>query len=202
MTAYACIAADPPWAERGGGGRGADEHYPVLDRADILRVMVTAPCWRPADDAHLWCWTTMSSLLDAIWLVDALGFRYVTHAVWVKTSATRDMFGELSPQIGIGQYLRGAHELLLLAVRGDGFAVRTEALNIPSWFAAPPPRDPDGQRIHSRKPPRSYEVIEARSRGPRLEMFARVARPGWDAWGNEAPATATPSPAAIAAAHP
>jgi N6-adenosine-specific RNA methylase IME4 len=183
---------DPPWAERGGGGRGADDHYPVMERADILRTIVTAPCWRPATDAHLWCWTTMSSLVDGLWLVDALGFRYVTHAAWFKSSVTRELFEaeEPTPQIGIGQYLRGAHELLLLAVRGDGFAVRTEARNIPSAFAAPPPRDSEGVRIHSRKPTRSYEIIEARSHGPRLEMFARIARPGWVAWGNEAPGEA------------
>ena len=129
----------------------------------------------------------MSSLLDAVWLMDALGFRYVTHAVWVKVAATRTLDGSLAPAIGIGQYLRGAHELLLLGVRGKGFAVRTEAMNIPSWFAAPVPRDDDGKRIHSRKPPESYALIEARSKGPRLEMFARVARPGWDLFGNQAP---------------
>lgn len=196
---FRCIQADPPWPEKGGGGRGAQEHYPVINRAEILRAMVGAPCWRPAGDAHLWCWTTMSSLPDGLWLVDALGFRYVTHAVWVKTAPTIDMFGDPNPQIGIGQYLRGAHELLLLGVRGDGFAVRTEARNIPSVIFAPAPRDDDGQRIHSRKPEKAYQLIEARSHGPRLEMFARVARPGWARWGNEAPALKEPNqPAPVA----
>ena len=57
--AYPCIAADPPWNEQGGGKckRGADRHYPLIKkREDILRTMVTAPCWRPADNAHLWLW--------------------------------------------------------------------------------------------------------------------------------------------------
>jgi N6-adenosine-specific RNA methylase IME4 len=31
-------------------------------------------------------------------------------------------------------------------------------------------------------------VIEQVSPGPRMEIFARTARPDWDAWGNEAPA--------------
>lgn len=185
---FACIAMDPPWAETGGGGRGAQDHYDVIpDRSAILRTIVTAPEWRPAADAHLWCWTTTTSLLDGLWLVDALGFRYVTHAIWIKTSSTKDMHGDPSPQVGIGQYLRGAHELMLFAVRGDGYAVRTSARNIPSWFPAPAPRGENGQRIHSRKPERSYEIIETRSHGPRLEMFARVARLGWSRWGNQAP---------------
>jgi N6-adenosine-specific RNA methylase IME4 len=189
VTEYACIQADPPWPETGGGGRGAQDHYDVIrDRSDILRTMVTAPCWRPAANAHLWLWTTTTSLIDGLWLVDALGFRYVTNLAWVKVTAEKDLLGERTPAIGIGQYLRGAHEFALLGVRGDGYAIRTDARNIPSWFYAPPPRDDGGARIHSRKPERAYEIIEARSRGPRLEMFARVDRPGWNRWGNEAPA--------------
>lgn len=201
MAPYSCIQADPPWPEKGGGGRGAQDKYDVIDdRADILRVMVTSPSWNIADDAHLWCWTTTTSLLDGLWLVDALGFRYVTHAVWCKTSSTKDMFGEPNPLLGIGQYLRGSHELLLFGVRGDGYAVRTDARDIPSWFSAPSPRGTDGKRIHSRKPDKAYELIEARSRGPRLEMFARVARPGWDVWGNQSPPAAPTNPTLLATA--
>lgn len=187
-TTYSTILSDPPWPEKGGGGRGAQDHYDVIDRPAILRAMVSAPCWRPAADCHHWMWTTMSSLLDGLWLLDALGFRYITHAVWVKTTSTLTLDGTPSPAIGIGQYLRGAHELLLLGTRGKGFAVRTEAMNIPSWFMAPPPRGEGGERIHSRKPDKSYEMIEARSHGPYLEMFARARRSEkWDVWGNQAP---------------
>lgn len=186
---YSCIQMDPPWGERGGGGRGAQDHYDVIDdRADILRAIVASPSWRPAADCHLWCWTTMSSLEDGLWLVDALGFRYVTHAAWVKLHHQVDLLsGQMRPAIGIGQYLRGSHELLLLGVRGNGFAVRTEAMDIPSVILAPVPRAEGGQRIHSRKPPEAYDLIERRSKGPRLEMFARVTRPGRDVWGNQAP---------------
>jgi N6-adenosine-specific RNA methylase IME4 len=30
-----------------------------------------------------------------------------------------------------------------------------------------------------------YELIEARSLGPYIELFARHTRPGWDSWGDE-----------------
>lgn len=181
---FAAIMFDPPWAERGGGGRGADAHYDVMDRAEILATMLRAPCWDPADNAHGYCWTTMTSLPDGLWLLDALGFRYVTHAVWVKIDPA-DMFGQLDT--GLGQYFRGAHELLLFGVRGDGYAVRSEHRGIPSVIAARTPRAPGGGRIHSRKPAEFYDLVERRTVGARLEMFARVARPGWTAWGNEAP---------------
>lgn len=186
---YACIMLDPPWAENGGGGRGADKHYDVMRKADILRTVHLSDRFRPAINCHVWMWTTMTSLVDGLWLLEALGARYVTHAVWCKTTYNVELIKrDPTPAIGLGQYLRGAHELLLLGVIGDGYAVRTDARNIPSWFLADAPRGEDGQRIHSRKPERSYEIIETRSQGPRLEMFARVARPGWDAWGNQAPA--------------
>jgi hypothetical protein len=40
---------------------------------------------------------------------------------------------------------------------------------------------------HSRKPDEAYEIIERMYPGlPRIELFARGRRPGWDAWGNQA----------------
>ncbi len=41
------------------------------------------------------------------------------------------------------------------------------------------------KREHSRKPDELYEIIEACSTGPYLELFARGKRQGWDQWGNE-----------------
>jgi N6-adenosine-specific RNA methylase IME4 len=182
-VSYSVIVADPPWNEPGGCKRGADEHYETMDRAAILRTMVTSPSWHIAEDAHLYLWTTMTSLVDGLWLLDALGFVYKTHAVWVKTT---DTFAPPRIQVGLGQYFRGAHELVLFGTRGKGFAVRTEAKNIPSVIFAQVPRE-NGRRVHSAKPAAFFDMVDRRSVGPRLEMFARVGRPGWDAWGDEAP---------------
>jgi hypothetical protein len=41
------------------------------------------------------------------------------------------------------------------------------------------------KREHSRKPDEIYDIIEACSPGPYLELFARFKRPGWSQWGNE-----------------
>jgi N6-adenosine-specific RNA methylase IME4 len=43
-----------------------------------------------------------------------------------------------------------------------------------------------GKPVHSKKPPQSYRDIEALSPAPRLELFARRPRKGWDCWGLEA----------------
>ena len=181
MTEYSTIFADPAWNEPGGCGRGADDHYETSERHDLLKSMVSAPCWRPARDSHMWIATTMTSLPDGLWLMDALGFEYKTHIVWVKSEGDVDLVGELKLTIGLGQYFRGAHELILFGTRGKGFAVRTEAKNIPSVIIAPVPRE-NGKRVHSRKPEKLYQMIEARSMGPKLEMFARAVRPGWSGW--------------------
>jgi N6-adenosine-specific RNA methylase IME4 len=79
---------------------------------------------------------------------------------------------------------------MLFGVRGNGYAVRTADKSLTTLLgsgqlrlgeAAPSPR----RYRHSEKPSSAYDLIEARSRGPFLEMFAREERPGWTVWGNE-----------------
>ena len=169
---YKCILMDPPWLESGGGKikRGADKHYPLLKTQTMPQVIYQSGVWEPAPNAHLWMWATNNFLPDALWLMEALNFRYITNAVWVKN------------RMSLGQYLRGQHELLLLGVRGRGPLARTERKDLTTLIL---PSEPQ-KRVHSRKPDASYKLIEARSMGPRLEIFGRTNRPGWDTWGQEA----------------
>lgn len=166
---YQCILADPPWPHIGGGGRGAQEHYPVLRVPEIIRVMLTAPCWRPrGNGCHLWLWCPNNWLPRGLMVVAALGFRFVTKHVWVKD------------RYGIGHYGRGQDEPLLLGVMGR-LPPLVGARRVGTVIGGRPlPR-----REHSRKPDEQYAHIETISPGPRLEMFARNRRAGWDAWGNE-----------------
>ncbi len=169
MTEYACIAADPPWNERGGGKikRGADRHYPLMKTPDIIECMLTASVWRPAESCHLWLWAT-NHLRDALTVMEALGFRYIRTMAWVKQHNDK-------LQIGLGQYMRGSHELCLFGVRGK--TMRPEK--------APPSVVIAERSKHSSKPAEAFAAIEQVSPGPRLEMFAREPRAGWDVWGNE-----------------
>lgn len=189
---YPCTLMDPPWPERGGGKskRGADRHYNTLTPRQIYGVILECPFWKPALNAHLWCWTTNNHLLDGLWLVKQLGFRYVTNWVWVKgkpvKSAGRLFSGSTvlpttsAVQLqapGLGQYSRGLHELLLFGVRGKAMLPPTGRR--PSTVIVAPRRE------HSRKPDEQYDVIERVSPGPRVELFARERREGWDSWGDE-----------------
>jgi len=177
---FRTILMDPPWAERGGGKikRGADRHYPLMGKRRIRDAVLQSGVWRPADNSHLYCWVTNNKLPDGLWLMGELGFRYVTNVAWAK-----DRFG-------IGQYFRGKHELMLFAVRGDGYATRTGRKDLPSCLGAPHVRA-DGKIVHSAKPEVFRQLIEARSLGPRQELFARSRAPGWSAWGNELPAVSS-----------
>jgi MT-A70 len=80
--------------------------------------------------------------------------------------------------IGLGNYVRQQHEHLLIARRGD-FPCSQPANRPSSVIEAP-------RREHSRKPDEVYEIIERMyPELPKIELFARKTRPGWDAWGNE-----------------
>lgn len=202
---WRCAQMDPPWAENGGGGRGAQEHYGTLNVRQIRAVILGSGLWRPFPDAHLWCWYTDNFLQDALWLVGELGFRYVRQFHWVKVAgrttaldfetglAVADVDGEINVRTSLGQYGRSAHESMLFCVRGRGLSpeVMTDRRDVPSIFFAPVPKDAAGRRIHSRKPDAAYQLIEARSKGPHYEFFARRGLPGWTAWGNEAPEDTT-----------
>ena len=51
----------------------------------------------------------------------------------------------------------------------------------------------DDSREHSRKPDEIIPIIEACSAGPRIELFARGDREGWDMWGNQAVSSYEPT---------
>lgn len=157
------IIADPPWNEQGGGKikRGADRHYPLMKTADII---VLIKKWLAeethAEDQHLYLWTTNNFLADALTVISELGFTYKTNIVWVKTGG-----------FGLGRYFRQQHEVCLFATKGRGFStdVRTDRNDICSVIT-------EARREHSRKPDGFYKLVEQRSNGGYLELFARTQR--------------------------
>lgn len=168
-SSFQTVVLDPPWDESGGGKikRGADRHYKLAKTRDMPGIIRSCPYWDDiAEDAHMYMWVTNNFLPDGLWLMSELGFVYKTNVVWVK------------PRIGLGQYFRGQHELCLFGVRGRGVVPRTEDRTIGSVLHAP-----RGQ--HSKKPDAFMDIVERRSSGPYLEIFARRTRPGWTSWGNE-----------------
>jgi N6-adenosine-specific RNA methylase IME4 len=165
---YPVILADPPWHfevynEDSGVERAAANHYPTMSLAEICELPI-ADLATP--DAVLFLWTTAPHLHEAFEVLAAWGFQYVSNFVWVK-----DKFG-------LGYWVRNQHELLLIATCGD-MPCPLPADRPPSVINAP-------RREHSRKPDEAYELIERMyPELPKIEPFARAAREGWAAWGNQ-----------------
>lgn len=165
---YGSIIVDPPWEyPRGLWQRKksqAASHYPTM----LVEEIKALPVPQLAEaNAFCWMWIPTYHLIRGIGadVMSGWGFRPITTLVWCKR------------RIGLGKYIRNAHEQVLLGVRGR---VEFKAKDQGSWFVAPRGR-------HSSKPKELHRVVERCCHGPYLEMFAREAPPreGWSYWGNE-----------------
>lgn len=165
--AYGVVLADPPWRfepynRASGLDRAADNHYPTSATGDLCDLHVPA-----AADAVLFLWATVPMLPDALQVLAAWGFAYRSHLIWLKD------------RIGTGYWSRNKHELLLIGTRG---AIPAPAMGTQTASVIDAPLG-----AHSAKPAVFHEIIEGYFPNlPKLELFARRPRAGWDAWGAEA----------------
>ena len=176
---FRCILADPPWTYRAfstaGLGRAPQRHYATMTTAEIaalrVREIALPKCW-------LFLWTSGPHLFKAIEIMRAWGFEYSSIAfTWakLKKSAPPRIWDARSFWQGLGHTTRKNTELCLLGRRGKPGRLSREVFEL---IIAP-------RREHSRKPDQQYQRIETYCAGPRVELFSRVAWPGWTAWGNE-----------------
>lgn len=171
---FGSLLIDPPWRFTNRTGKVAPEHrrlarYPTMSTDDLARLPV-AGLMQPASHLYLWCPNAL--LPDGLTLLTAWGFTYKTNIVWYKVRKDGGPDGR-----GVGFYFRNVTELVLFGVRGS---LRT----------GPPGRRQtnvivERKQEHSKKPASLYDIVEACSPGPYVELFARERRPGWAQWGNE-----------------
>lgn len=171
---YSTILADPPWQFQNRTGKVAPEHrrllrYPTMELEEIVDLPVARLA---AAQSHLYLWVPNALLQEGLRVMEAWGFTYKTNLVWHKIRKDGGPDGR-----GVGFYFRNVTELVLFGVRG-------------SMRTLPPGRRQVNvlatrKREHSRKPDEIYDIIEACSPGPYLEVFARFRRAGWEQWGNE-----------------
>jgi len=164
---FRVISADPPWKTGQTGARGANRHYALMSTAHIAAMPISDLA---ADHATLLLWVTSAGLQDGLDVMKAWGFSYRTTLVWDKR-----------PALGLGNYFRNSHELLLHGVRGRApFSFRGQS----SVVSFP-------RMAHSVKPFEMAALIErVLPEGPYLELFARrrpTSRADWSIWGLEAP---------------
>ena len=170
MKNYQIIYADPAWKYNDTGSiKSIDDKYLTLDIEDLCKL----PIKDLADkDCVLFMWVTFPKLKEGIKLMEEWGFKYKTVAfTWVKMNRNKP-----SPFVGMGMWTRSNAEICLLGVKGN-----------------PKRKNRDVQQIilskirkHSQKPDEVYTRIEKLMGNlPRIELFARHRRAGWDVWGNE-----------------
>jgi len=160
----------------GAGGRRAratEVPYAFLSIEEIKALPVEGLA---EDSAHLYLWTTRKLFREgtAAEVARAWGFEPKGEIIW----------GLRNP--GMGGFLGNGHEPVLLASRGR--------------LAWPKNKLPGGVEFwrqaylhgkdHSTKPDAFLDHVEGLSPEPRVELFARRARFGWDYYGDESLGTA------------
>lgn len=180
---FACILADPPWQFINRTGKMAPEHrrlsrYGTMTTSQISALPVADIA---APTAHLYLWVPNALLPDGIGVMRAWGFSYKTNIVWHKIRKDGGSDGR-----GVGFYFRNVTELILFGVCGKNARTLAAGRRQVNYLAS-------RKREHSRKPDELYDIIEACSPGPRIELFARGTRTGWKSWGNEATDAYAPS---------
>jgi N6-adenosine-specific RNA methylase IME4 len=178
---YRTIVADPPWPVAVQGsmpGCAYTSRRVVRKPPPYATMAVEAIAALPvetmaANDAVLFLWTTSRFLRPAYDVLEAWGFAYSQLLTWRKTGDPSPLTGWIAPT---------SHaEYVLVGRKGKPSLLG----KLPSCvFDAPRPRR------HSGKPEAFYDLIEPLVSCPRVELFARRERLGWDTWGDESLGTA------------
>lgn len=167
---YKIIYADPPWRYNDRACNGAcGAHYKTMRFKDICALPIKDITDK---DAILFMWVTYPMLKEGLELMEAWGFKYKTIGFqWLKLNRKNKM-----PFFGLGRWTRGNTECCLIAIKGNPKRVSNSVFQlIQSEIEA-----------HSKKPDEARQkIIELMGDLPRIELFARESKSGWDCWGDD-----------------
>lgn len=156
---YRTIVADPPWQFRR-QSKSVAPRYNLLTLDDIKSFRISDIADK---NAHLYLWIPNAFIKEGVDVMEAWGFQYKTILTWAKH------------QVGVGNYYRNSTEQILFGVRGCLPLLRRD---LRTWFLA-------DRRQHSRKPDEFYRLVESASPAPRIDIFSREKRDGWDQFGDQ-----------------
>src|ERR1043165_9287170 len=171
---FSTILADPPWRFQNSTGKVAPEHKRLNRYHTMTLDQINAmPVEAHADDkSHLYLWCPNALLREGLDVMEAWGFTYKSNIVWHKIRKDGGPDGR-----GVGFYFRNVTELVLFGIRGKIRTLKPGRTQVNFLKTR--------KQEHSRKPDEMYDIIEACSPGPYLELFARYPRYRWAQWGNE-----------------
>jgi N6-adenosine-specific RNA methylase IME4 len=173
---FGTVLVDPPWRFANRTGKMAPEHkrlsrYVTLSIEEIAALPVRSIV---APMSHLYLWVPNALLPSGFKIMEAWGFEYKTNIIWHKKRKDGGSDGR-----GVGFYFRNVTEMILFGVRGKNARTFSPGRRQVNYIGT-------RKREHSRKPDEQYDIIEACSPGPQIELFARGTRRGWTTWGNQA----------------
>lgn len=175
---YKTIVADPPWKYGiWGGNSGKNEKMkewnkkggflPLPYYSMSLDEIAALPIRDLADnDCELFIWTTQKYLPHTFPLLNGWGFKYCDVLMWCKEPRGTGQGGLFTPTVEF-------------IVHGRIGKMPAKKRIDTTWWKV------KRTNIHSRKPEFFQDMIETVTDAPRLEMFARRQRMGWDVFGNE-----------------
>jgi N6-adenosine-specific RNA methylase IME4 len=171
---YKLIYADPPWRYNNSkvekSQTGASEYYSTMSIDEIKELPVQDIS---DDDCVLFMWAVTPMLPDCLDVLKSWGFDYKTSLYWEKTG-----------EAGMGYWFYGVIEQLLLGVKKKSVPFGLTDKNFYRSI----------NEGHSKKPAYFYYLLEKTNIFPKIELFAREHREGWDVWGLEAPEEITSFP--------
>ena len=173
---FGTVLADPPWRFANRTGKIAPEHR-RLSRYDTLSLdeIAALPVGDHTDDpAHCYLWVPNALLPFGLHVLQSWGFEYKTNLIWHKIRKDGG-----PDRRGVGFYFRNVTEVILFGVRGKDARTLGPGRSQENFIAT-------RKREHSRKPDEQYDLIEACSWGPYLELFGRGTRENWTVWGDQA----------------
>jgi N6-adenosine-specific RNA methylase IME4 len=185
---YDIVLADPPWDYYGSPDKmgAAGKEYGLMSDEELL-AFNPRERWM-AKDSILFMWTTAPRMGFAFKCIEAWGLHdRGVQFTWVKTR--QDGITPIGAQGVRPSIVKPTCEFVLAAStvkRGRPLKLSDETIR--HTILAPN----RGKGIdHSQKPDDVHERIDRMYPGAsKIELFARRAFPGWDAWGNQAPANA------------
>lgn len=175
---YRVLVIDPPWNQGKTGRRkvrpnqSTNLDYPTMSKLELLDLPVEQ--WAE-EQSFLWLWATNSKdrktgepiLKMAFDLMESWGFKFYTMITWNKRTGP----------CPFGPY-QIITEQVLFGYKGKAKFSRTSLGKMQTLFT-------ETSTVHSAKPDSFYQEIAKHFDGPRLDVFARQVRTGFEGWGNQ-----------------
>lgn len=163
---YRTIVIDPPWEiekiQRVVRPNQTEMDYPMMSVKEITEFSIIRNSFDKSG-CHVYLWTTHKHLPDALEVFKSWGVNYQCVLTWIKN-------------VGITPFSWMYSTELILFGRVGNLSLLKNGLRIDFYGKV---------REHSRKPDEFYDLVKQASPEPRIDIFSREKRDGFEQYGDE-----------------